>query len=188
MSDSLRRASTRRERLPTLERLMQVASAQVAVASRRVLKYLGRREGRGARAHDAPDSRRQRLHHPVPAREADSGMPLVMPIYEGTSQIQALMAMKDTLDGNRQEPTGVRSTHGAGALAFVVEPRFHWKSRVAQLQSLSLWRATAPRAQDGRRQGEGASRASRLVSGPTNSPKTGTQSAISPLRCFMRSD
>ena len=62
---------------------------------------------------------------------------LVMPIYEGTSQIQALMAMKDTLGGIIKNPQ-----------AFVKRlARTRWRSlssrnplerRVAQLQTVSL--------------------------------------------------
>ena len=47
---------------------------------------------------------------------------LVMPIYEGTSQIQALMAMKDTLGGIIKKPAGVRSPHGPSPLARSFEP------------------------------------------------------------------
>ena len=42
---------------------------------------------------------------------------LVLPVYEGTSQIQSLMAMKDTLLGIIKRPQAFVDAHGAGALA-----------------------------------------------------------------------
>ena len=62
---------------------------------------------------------------------------LVMPIYEGTSQIQALMAMKDTLGGIMKGPQAFLKR----------QARSHWRSmsaphplerRVGRLQALSL--------------------------------------------------
>ena len=62
---------------------------------------------------------------------------LVMPIYEGTSQIQALMAMKDTLSGIIQNPQAfVRRM--AQARWRSVSSRNALERRVAHLQSLSL--------------------------------------------------
>jgi alkylation response protein AidB-like acyl-CoA dehydrogenase len=61
---------------------------------------------------------------------------LVMPIYEGTSQIQALMAMKDTLGGIIGDPQGfVR--HMAQARWRSLSSRNPLERRVAQLQLLS---------------------------------------------------
>jgi alkylation response protein AidB-like acyl-CoA dehydrogenase len=62
---------------------------------------------------------------------------LVMPIYEGTSQIQALMAMKDTLGGIIKNPQAfVRRI--AQARVRSLSSRNPLERRVAQLQSLSL--------------------------------------------------
>jgi alkylation response protein AidB-like acyl-CoA dehydrogenase len=62
---------------------------------------------------------------------------LVMPIYEGTSQIQALMAMKDTLGGIINNPQAfVRRM--AQARWRALSSRNPLERRVAQLQSLSL--------------------------------------------------
>ena len=62
---------------------------------------------------------------------------LVMPIYEGTSQIQALMAMKDTLSAIIQNPQGfVRRM--AQARWRSLSSRNPLERRVAQLQSLSF--------------------------------------------------
>jgi hypothetical protein len=62
---------------------------------------------------------------------------LVMPIYEGTSQIQALMAMKDTLGGIINNPQAfVRRM--AQARWRSLSSRNPLERRVAQLQSLSL--------------------------------------------------
>jgi hypothetical protein len=62
---------------------------------------------------------------------------LVMPIYEGTSQIQALMAMKDTLGGIIKNPQAfVRRM--AQARWRSVSNRNPLERRVAQLQSLSF--------------------------------------------------
>ena len=62
---------------------------------------------------------------------------LVMPIYEGTSQIQALMAMKDTLGTIIQNPQGfVRRI--AQARWRSLSSRNPLERRVAQLQSLSF--------------------------------------------------
>jgi alkylation response protein AidB-like acyl-CoA dehydrogenase len=62
---------------------------------------------------------------------------LVMPIYEGTSQIQALMAMKDTLDRIIKNPQAfVRRM--AQARWRSLSSRNPLERRVAQLQSLSF--------------------------------------------------
>ena len=62
---------------------------------------------------------------------------LVMPIYEGTSQIQALMAMKDTLGGITKNPQAfVRRM--AQARWRSLSSRDPLEKRVAQLQSLSF--------------------------------------------------
>ena len=62
---------------------------------------------------------------------------LVMPIYEGTSQIQALMAMKDTLGGIISSPQAfVRRM--AQARWRALSSRDPLERRVAQLQSLSF--------------------------------------------------
>jgi hypothetical protein len=62
---------------------------------------------------------------------------LVMPIYEGTSQIQALMAMKDTLGGIIKNPQAfVRRM--AQARWRSLSSRNPLERRVAQLQSLSF--------------------------------------------------
>jgi alkylation response protein AidB-like acyl-CoA dehydrogenase len=62
---------------------------------------------------------------------------LVMPIYEGTSQIQALMAMKDTLGGIIKNPQAfVRRM--AQARLRSLSSRNPLEKRVAQLQSLSF--------------------------------------------------
>lgn len=60
---------------------------------------------------------------------------MVMPIYEGTSQIQGLMAMKDTLLGVVKRPQAfVRE--GASARWRAVSARDPFERRVARLQSL----------------------------------------------------
>jgi alkylation response protein AidB-like acyl-CoA dehydrogenase len=62
---------------------------------------------------------------------------LVMPIYEGTSQIQALMAMKDTLSGVMRDPQGfVR--RAANARWRQMSARDPLERRVARLERLSL--------------------------------------------------
>jgi alkylation response protein AidB-like acyl-CoA dehydrogenase len=62
---------------------------------------------------------------------------LVMPIYEGTSQIQSLMAMKDTLTGILKNPTRfVRRIAQANWKA--VSSRDPLEKRVARLQALTL--------------------------------------------------
>jgi alkylation response protein AidB-like acyl-CoA dehydrogenase len=62
---------------------------------------------------------------------------LVMPIYEGTSQIQALMAMKDTLAGVMRDPQGfVRRIAQSGWRQ--VSARDPLERRVARLEGLSL--------------------------------------------------
>ena len=62
---------------------------------------------------------------------------LVMPIYEGTSQIQSLMAMKDTLLGIIKKPQAF-VTRIAQARWRSVSARDSLERRVAKLQSLSL--------------------------------------------------
>jgi 3-(methylthio)propanoyl-CoA dehydrogenase len=62
---------------------------------------------------------------------------LVLPIYEGTSQIQALMAMKDTLGAIIKNPQGfIKRT--AGARWRALSARDALEARVAGLQQLSL--------------------------------------------------
>jgi hypothetical protein len=62
---------------------------------------------------------------------------MVMPIYEGTSQIQALMAMKDTLGGILKDPARfVRKN--AQAQWRAVSARDPMERRVAKLQVLSF--------------------------------------------------
>jgi alkylation response protein AidB-like acyl-CoA dehydrogenase len=61
---------------------------------------------------------------------------LVMPIYEGTSQIQALMAMKDTLQGIMREPRAfVTRQAQARWRAFGPDPL---ERKVARIQLLSM--------------------------------------------------
>jgi hypothetical protein len=62
---------------------------------------------------------------------------LVMPIYEGTSQIQALMAMKDTLGGIIKDPQGF-VTRIAQTRWRALSSRDSLERRVARLQQLSL--------------------------------------------------
>ena len=62
---------------------------------------------------------------------------MVLPIYEGTSQIQSLMAMKDALGGILKNPQGfVRKV--AQARWRAVSARDPLEKRLARLQSLSL--------------------------------------------------
>jgi hypothetical protein len=62
---------------------------------------------------------------------------MVMPIYEGTSQIQALMAMKDTLGGILKAPQEF-VTRIAQARWRALSARDSLERRVAKLQQLSL--------------------------------------------------
>jgi alkylation response protein AidB-like acyl-CoA dehydrogenase len=62
---------------------------------------------------------------------------MVMPIYEGTSQIQALMAMKDTLGGILKRP-GEFVTRLGQARWRSVSARDPLERRVARIQALSL--------------------------------------------------
>jgi len=62
---------------------------------------------------------------------------LVMPIYEGTSQIQALMAMKDTLGGILKRPRAFVQKLGQARWRSV-SARDGLERRVARLQALSL--------------------------------------------------
>jgi 3-(methylthio)propanoyl-CoA dehydrogenase len=62
---------------------------------------------------------------------------LVLPIYEGTSQIQALMAMKDTLSAIIKNPQGFIKRM-AGARWRALSARDPLEARVAGLQQLSL--------------------------------------------------
>ena len=62
---------------------------------------------------------------------------LVMPIYEGTSQIQALMAMKDTLTGILRAPQAFVK-RAAQARWRALSARDGLERRVARLQQLSL--------------------------------------------------
>jgi hypothetical protein len=61
---------------------------------------------------------------------------MVMPIYEGTSQIQSLMAMKDTLGGILKDPRGFVS-RGAQARWKALRSRDPLERRVARLQAVS---------------------------------------------------
>ena len=62
---------------------------------------------------------------------------LVMPIYEGTSQIQALMAMKDTLGAIIKKPQAF-VTRLAQTRWKALSSRDELERRVAKVQSLSL--------------------------------------------------
>jgi 3-(methylthio)propanoyl-CoA dehydrogenase len=62
---------------------------------------------------------------------------LVMPIYEGTSQIQSLMAMKDTLGGIIKNPRAFVTRLGQARFR-AVSARDVLERRVARIQSLSL--------------------------------------------------
>ncbi|MBK9259260.1 MAG: acyl-CoA dehydrogenase family protein [Polyangiaceae bacterium] len=62
---------------------------------------------------------------------------VVMPIYEGTSQIQALMVMKDTLTGAIKRPSEFLSRIAETRLAALRAPDV-LDRRVARIQSLSL--------------------------------------------------
>lgn len=61
---------------------------------------------------------------------------IVMPIYEGTSQIQSLMAMKDTLGAIMKRPQAFLR-HGAQARWRSVSARDPLEKRVAKVQSIS---------------------------------------------------
>ncbi len=62
---------------------------------------------------------------------------MVLPIYEGTSQIQSLMAMKDTLGGIMKDPAGFLSQLAQWRWRSV-SARDPLERRVAKLHSLSL--------------------------------------------------
>jgi hypothetical protein len=62
---------------------------------------------------------------------------IVMPIYEGTSQIQALMAMKDTLGGILKRPRAFVTRLGQARWRSV-SARDPAERRVARIQALSL--------------------------------------------------
>ena len=62
---------------------------------------------------------------------------LVMPIYEGTSQIQSLMAMKDTLGGIVKNPRAFLTRLGQARFR-ALSARDPLERRVARVQSLSL--------------------------------------------------
>ncbi|MCC7535698.1 MAG: acyl-CoA dehydrogenase family protein [Deltaproteobacteria bacterium] len=62
---------------------------------------------------------------------------LVMPIYEGTSQIQSLMAMKDTLMGILRRPQAFVARLGQARLKSL-SARDPLERRVARIQTLSL--------------------------------------------------
>ena len=93
-----------------------------------------------------------------------------MPIYEGTSQIQALMAMKDTLGGIIKKPAGASCRASAQARWRALSARDALERRVARLQALSLsaqqhliTRTAADKLRDARRRadrGSGARRSS----------------------------
>ena len=63
---------------------------------------------------------------------------MVMPIYEGTSQIQALMAMKDTLGGDHARAPQAFVKRLAQARWRALSARDPLERRVARLQQLSL--------------------------------------------------
>ncbi len=63
---------------------------------------------------------------------------LVMPIYEGTSQIQSLMAMKDTLLAHHPGAAGVRQADRPRPAGGRCRRRDPLEKRVAKLQLLSL--------------------------------------------------
>jgi hypothetical protein len=62
---------------------------------------------------------------------------LVLPVYEGTSQIQSLMAMKDTLGGIIKKPQAFFVNQGQARWR-AVSARDPLERRVAKLQALSL--------------------------------------------------
>jgi hypothetical protein len=62
---------------------------------------------------------------------------MVMPIYEGTSQIQSLMAMKDTLGGILKRPQAFVTRLGQARWR-AVSARDPLERRVARIQALSL--------------------------------------------------
>ena len=62
---------------------------------------------------------------------------LVLPVYEGTSQIQSLMAMKDTLLGILKKPQAFVTKIGQAKWR-AVSARDELERRVARVQSLSL--------------------------------------------------
>lgn len=62
---------------------------------------------------------------------------MVMPIYEGTSQIQALMAMKDTLGGILKKPQAFVTRLGQARWR-AMSARDPLERRVAKIQALSL--------------------------------------------------
>ena len=94
-----------------------------------------------------------------------------MPIYEGTSQIQALMAMKDTLGGILKRPQAFVDAPRAGPLARASPRAIRWSGAWPASRSLSLSRAAAPRHAHGRRQAPLASPASPCPGGATRSRK-----------------
>ena len=106
---------------------------------------------------------------------------LVTPIYEGTSQIQALMAMKDKLQHVMRNPQDFvkrvakhvgaasrRAIHSNDAWHACAACRWPPYSTCSPAQPLTKSRASAK---------------SRSPRGPRHLPKTRTPSAISPLRC-----
>ena len=62
---------------------------------------------------------------------------IVMPIYEGTSQIQALMAMKDTLAGVMKDPAGFAKRLGRSRWA-ALSAKDPLERRVARIHQTSL--------------------------------------------------
>ena len=109
---------------------------------------------------------------------------LVMPIYEGTSQIQSLMAMKDTLGGDHQARRRRSCARvGAGALARAVGAR-PLERRVARARRRCRSRRSstsspAPRPTScASLRGRAADRVAAALCA-----RTGTRSATSPSPC-----
>ena len=97
---------------------------------------------------------------------------LVMPIYEGTSQIQSLMAMKDTLVRHHQEAAGVRDARrrrrGGGPCRRAIRSSGAWRS----MQALSLSAQQHLAHAHGGRQAARARRTCPSASGATRSPRS----------------
>ena len=106
---------------------------------------------------------------------------LVMPIYEGTSQIQALMAMKDTLVGiikNPQEFVTPAAQARWRAVSRATRSSAAWPS--SQVQSLAVQQYLMARTAGDKVK---SLRTSRSRSGAPSSRRTGTRSATSPSPC-----
>ena len=106
---------------------------------------------------------------------------LVMPIYEGTSQIQSLMAMKDTLFGIIKNPQAFVTRMGQARWRSV-SSRDPLERRVAQAADAVVLGAAAPH------HAHGGDKLKTLTDVPVaewreRSSRTGTPSATSPARC-----